>query len=397
MKGNWPVLLACFLGLSLAVGTVMTYASGIFLTAIGNEFGWSRVGRALPMMGFYYASVVGSLLCGILIDAVGPRKVITVSTTLLAVGLAGFATLPGSQAKFAIAFGGLAFVALGTLPISYVRVIISRFDRQRGLALGITLTGVGVGGAVLPILVQTVIEASGWRTAYLVLAALVAVLSLPSALLFIRPARDAEPERANAASFGQALRERPAVLSALGAISLLSGVVLTGLVVHLVPILRERGLDGLQAARLAGLMGLAIITGRLGIGVLMDHFRASRMLGLFLLGPVFGALLLAEGGPQLLPVAAILIGLAQGAEVDAVAFLVSRHFSRAHFGLLYGLMFALFTAGAANGPLILAWVSGSGTGYALALAMAAMTAAAVSLIAFCVPAYPPSDQQTVRA
>jgi MFS family permease len=371
----------------LAVGTIITYTWGVFAQAIGREFGWSSLELSWPLTAFFYALVLGSFGCGVAIDRFGPRRVILASTVMLALGLGVIATLPPSIPAFAAALALLAIAAAGTLPIGYARVLVSAFLKQRGLALGIALTGVGAGGAVLPILAQTLIDGYGWRDAYMLLGGAVALVSLPLAAAFIPRLPAGEKDGPDRLAQGAApVLGNPVPLALLAAISLICGAFLTGLVVHLVPILVDGGLSAPQAARMAGAMGASIILGRLAIGALMDRFKASRVLAIFLIGPGLAAVLLASGNVATIALpAAILTGLAQGAEVDAVAYLVSRHFSAASFGAVYGAMFGLFMLGAANGPLFIGWARSVFGSYDRPLIVTAALALVTVLLAALLP------------
>lgn len=356
LLGDWRIIAACFAGLMLAVGTIVTYTAGIFSVAIVREFGWTQADFAFALMFFYYSLVPGSVICGELVDRLGPRRLILASTLCLALGLIGLCILPASLALFCIAYAAIGLVSIGTLPVTYARVIARRFDLSRGTALGITMTGVGVGGAILPALGQYLIDQWGWRVALGAIACTVLLFGMTGAARYIPNEPTSKGQSSNHSSaFRQAWSESRAALLGLGAISLFCGIVLTGLVVNMAPLAASKGLGHSGIAAAGATMGVAIIAGRLGIGILMDRFPANAVLGIFLLAPAIGALILGwtSGGPALF-VAAILVGLAQGAEVDAVAYLVSRQFSPEKFGTIYGIMFALFTAGAANGPLLFA-------------------------------------------
>ena len=356
LRREWPIAVTCFAGLALAVGTIITYTAGVFSVAITREFGWTQADFTLALMFFYYALVPGSIICGQLVDRFGPRRLILASNLGLAVGLVTLGVLPPSLMIFGAAYAVIGLVSIGTLPVTYARVIADRFDSRRGTALGIAMTGVGVGSAVLPTVSQFIIDLWGWRAALSALAAAVLLFGLTSAWFFI-PANRAEPHAA--ADGGGALRRawsasRQALLG-LGVISLLSGIVLTGLVVNMAPLAVGKGFASADVILFGLVMGMSVITGRLGIGLMMDQFPAARILGLFLTGPAIGAVILGfDIDRSVMPAAVILVGLAQGAEVDAVAYLVSRNFPRGSFGAVYGVMFALFTVGAANGPLIFA-------------------------------------------
>src|SRR3546814_10398421 len=71
---------------------------------------------------------------------------------------------------FCAIYAVIAMLGVGSTPIVLIRPIAAAFKRQRGLALGIALTGAGLAGFWVPQLVAIVTEAAGWRAAYLALA-----------------------------------------------------------------------------------------------------------------------------------------------------------------------------------------------------------------------------------
>ena len=102
------------------------------------------------------------------------------------------------------------------------------------------------------------------------------------------------------------------------------------------------------------MMGLALIGGRVVAGYLLDKFFAPYVAIAFLCGPIAGMLLLSQGGTGPLAVlSALLLGLGVGAEVDLIAYLVSRYFGLKAFGEIYGYLFGVFIVGTGVGPLIM--------------------------------------------
>lgn len=381
---EWPVVATCFAGLVLAVGTIVTYTAGVFAVAITNEFGWTQADFTLSLMFFYYALVPGSIICGELVDRFGPRRLILISNVGLAIGLVAIGFLPASVMLFAVAYALVGLVSIGTLPVTYARVIAGRFDLRRGTALGIAMTGVGVGSVILPTISQYIIELWGWRAALQTLAAAVLLFGFTSAWIFIP--RDNPSGKAAVGERGhlrRAWRDDRRPLLGLGAISLISGLVLTGLVVNMARLAVSKGFESSALILFGVAMGVSIIVGRLGIGMLMDRLPAAKVLGLFLLGPALGAVMLGFNiGQPIMLAAVVLIGLAQGAEVDAVAYIVSRYFPKDSFGTVYGFMFALFTVGAANGPLVFAKLSLAFDSATPGLWLFALLAAFSALISF---------------
>ena len=106
----------------------------------------------------------------------------------------------------------------------------------------------------------------------------------------------------------------------------------------------DRGFQPQEAAKVAGVIGVSVIVGRLLAGFLIDRFWAPLVTLPMLALPALACFLLAQ--PEVPAFAAILsamlIGLAAGAETDLVAYLTARYFGLAHYGRLYGLQYSVF-------------------------------------------------------
>src|SRR6202007_2496785 len=102
---------------------------------------------------------------------------------------------PHSLLIFTLMFAFAEAASAIQTPIGYAKAIAAWFDRRRGLALGIAMGGVGLGGFVMPQLAEALIERFTWRGAYLGLALLTAVVALPAVALWIREPRPGEGER----------------------------------------------------------------------------------------------------------------------------------------------------------------------------------------------------------
>jgi MFS family permease len=266
----------------------------------------------------------------------------------------------------------IPFLGAGTLPQSYSRVLIAWFNRRRGLALGISLSGFGVGAALVPSVAQLTIAAFGWRVAYLGFATAVFSLALPMAIFLLRetPAElglladgdGPSPENINGhpdmASETAGLSGREAMLTStywlIFVSFLLVGIGLTGVLAHLVPMLIDRGIAPQTAALCMSSLGFGIIFGRIFAGYLMDYFFAPYVTAFFLLGMVAGIVILASGTTSALVfVAAVCVGMASGSEISEIAYICSRYFGQKAFGQIYGIMFAAFQLGAAVGAPIM--------------------------------------------
>ncbi|MEM9287024.1 MAG: MFS transporter, partial [Pseudomonadota bacterium] len=132
----------------------------------------------------------------------------------------------------------------------------------------------------------------------------------------------------------------------------------------------------------------SVIVGRIGVGFLLDRLFAPRVVFFLFLGPVAAFLILRAGSSETaFFFAALAFGLAQGAEIDIIAYLTSRYFPKEAYGATYGLLFSAFTVGAANGPLMLGLLYDRNGDYAFALLLLAAIASTAALLTFLLPRF----------
>jgi MFS family permease len=173
--------------------------------------------------------------------------------------------------------------------------------------------------------------------------------------------------------------------------SMLFTFTIIALVVHFVPILKDRGAEPMAAAGVASLVGLFSIAGRLLTGLLLDRFRAALVgAAVFLLPILACALLLLAGSSrpsQML--AAAIVGLTLGSEVDVIVYLTTRHFGLKHFGTIYGGLLTALSIGTAFGPLAASAVHDRTGNYEpfLLLTIACMAVASVALASLPAPPF----------
>jgi cyanate permease len=269
-----------------------------------------------------------------------------------------FATVLFAISRFEgpiVAFYGLyataALVGGGTSPILYTRAVNAQFHKMRGLALGITLAGMGVVAILMPPVLSVIIAEHGWRTGFLMLSCLALVPWIFVMTGFRNKAVTARPKPAQRrAILSQALKSRVFWTIALGFSAI--AIAVSALVVHMVPLLRDAGMAPLQAAAVASFTGFGVLLGRIVIGWLIDHFFAPHVAAVVFTLTALGCLLLAYGGPQTAPFAAFLIGFSLGAEVDLISYLTARYFGMAAYGMLYAMIYAFFVVGASVGPVL---------------------------------------------
>ena len=378
---GWRVVLAATVGLACGIATLGASTFSIFVGPIRLETGWSQSAAFAALIAVTFTAALMSPLMGAIVDRFGAKRVILVGFVCEIAIFASFALQGPDIWSFYLRYFLLSAFALGTTHVAFARVITLWFDRRRGLALGIALSGVGIGGFIWPLFVQAMIEAYGWRMAYVLLAIAIGVIALPTiawllrddpANLGQRPDGDIDDSRhsaiaqpATGITLGAAVRSRTFWVILLTFFVI--GFAIQSALMHLVPLLTSRGISPMAAAMAQSMMFLAVTTGRLVTGWLMDRFFAPHVALAFLLAPIAGLAMLAMDIPDgLAAVAALMIGLAVGAEVDVLAYLNSRYFGMLHFSRIYGSFYGIYSLSGGVGPLATAMIVERG-GYSAAM------------------------------
>jgi MFS family permease len=204
--------------------------------------------------------------------------------------------LTGSLWHYYLLYVLVPIAGIGIYPISYSRLILNWFDRHRGIALGIALSGVGLAGMLLPPLIQGVIATAGWRYAYVAFGLLILLVTLPTALRYLheRPedrglAPDGDPPGTHTAevaaryhggdTLAHAFTQRVfwQLLVAFG----LLGAISMGALTHLAALVGDLGYGPAGISAIMFTYGLAAIVGRVSLrparGPLLRPLRGDRL------------------------------------------------------------------------------------------------------------------------
>ncbi|MDP3736439.1 MAG: MFS transporter [Hyphomonadaceae bacterium] len=383
------VLLIAFLGTGVSVSTTYLLSLSIFVKPMADEFGWGRgvISTASLVVNIVLAVLIPQV--GRLVDRIGSMPVVIVSTIAYAGALASLGAFTVDLWSYFGLVVLLALLGAGSTPPPLTKLLVANFHLSRGVALGIALSGVGLGTAIISVLLAPYVAQHGWRNGYLMLGAGVFLGAVVMAALwmtggnvrhaFARP-RPASPATAGLKAETPLVKDRTFWL--IAAIFYFAAFGILTLVAHFVPMLTDAGMSLAEAGVLAGNIGLAMVAGRIVTGFLLDVVRAEHLGAVLFLFCAAGMLLLAFGGREFALLAAIVAGFGVGAEIDLMAFLVGKHFGLQRYGAVYGGIYGIFLVGTSSGSVVAGFLFDITGTYmeSLLVASASLTLAALLLV-----------------
>ena len=352
---HWLLVLVCAVGIGVGVSSLPFYTQGLFIEAWIADFGWTRAQASLGILGSTLALAAALPFIGSIVDRYGLVTPVMISLLGLSLAYVLLGMFVQSIATFVILAMLQAILGSASSPLAYTRAINAVFNKQRGLALGVALSGAGVAATFGPTLISNAIDAFGWRGAYYAMALFTLVVGAVIVLVLSRlngakTAANIDMEAANRDFLvAKASRTYWTIMAAIFCLSLGLG----GLMIHFVPILLDVGFATNAAVKIAGVIGIAVVLGRLLVGFAVDRIFAPRVAIAILLACISGVLALALLGSVVAVPAAFVIGFSVGAEVDLIGYLVARYFGMHAYGQIYGRQYSTFLIATGLSPVIL--------------------------------------------
>ncbi|MFI9741347.1 MFS transporter [Streptomyces sp. NPDC052494] len=343
---------------------ILYYAFPVLNPQITADSGWST---GATMAAFSLALVVSGLAgirVGRIIDHRGPRTVMTAGSAAGVLSLVMVALAPNLPVFFAgWILGGFAMAATFYQPAFAALTRWWAPDHVRALTV-VTLAG-GLASTVFAPLTATLAAQLSWRETYLVLAAILAAVTIPAHAIALRaPWPPAPPSPAGTdASPGAVVRSRPFLLLAVA--FTLSAFAMYAVVVTLVPLLLERGYTTAQAAWALGLGGAGQTLGRTLYAPLARHTGTTvRTTTLIALGALTTAALAVTPGPYGLVIAvSIAAGMVRGNLTLLQATAITDRWGTHHYGRLSGILGAPAMTASALAPFSAAALASLLDGY----------------------------------
>jgi len=365
---RWVIVAAGGLLGCVAIGAL--FSLPVLLRPIAQDTGWSTTGISTAMTIAFVALAVGSIAWGTLSDRVGARFVVLAGSLLLTTGLV-LASLARSLLAFQLCFGAVVGVSAAAIFAPLMACVTGWFDTRRSLAVSLVSAGMGMAPMTMSPLVAWLVQTHDWRTTLQIIAALVAGVMLPVALLVRRPPALAQAAAAATPpaphepglSVGQAVRSAPFLILVLT--SFLTCATHSGPIFHTVSYAVTCGIPLMAAVSIYSLEGLAGMGGRLVFGLLGDRFGAARTLVLALLAQAIVVLgyLYARKLGSFYTVAA-LFGFTYAGVMPLFAVIARDNFPLRMMGTVIGGTTMASSIGMALGPVLGGLIYDSFSSYA---------------------------------
>ena len=391
----------------LASGPGQSHTISVFVSILVEDLGISATAVSFA---YGFATLAAAFLLpfvGRQVDRHGMRKTALVVTVLFALACVAFSRVTGTVISvfgvFEIAvwltlgFGVLRFLGQGALMLNAVNLISQWFSAKRGFAMGLMMLGFAASMAIHPPLAQWLIDTGDWRSAYVWLGVISALLLLPGLLflVFNKPedlgllpdgarSEAAGADGQKAPEFGLTLAEATRTptfyLVAVGLFCF--SMLVTMLHLFQISIFEAQGLSRELAARIFPVSAVAMVICMPLLGRMLDRFRTEWVFAGGLL--VMAAALVAAGNVTDLTsglVYGVIFGINNAVSMTFFGFMWPRYFGRRHIGSIQGTGQMIGVVGASLGPLPLGIAFDLTGDYTLTLiAFAAMPLVAALLV-----------------
>ena len=358
-RQGWLLLAACFV--TFSVGAACMHSYTVFLIAFIEAFGWTRAESSIAYSVSQMISGVSSPLVGVLVDRLGPKRLVLIGGVLLSVGL-----LASSQAhalwQVILLYGVLMTLGANCLGlVVFVPILSRRFVRHRGTAVAIVQSANGFARAFSAPLSQILIAGLGWRGAYLAQGGFMAAAVLPLAAMFRSSDTDnpiAVSEAAAASGWTLRLAARTPHFWLLFLVYVFTGLGSFLVALHQLAFAVTIGFDKLYAAEVLGLGAFLSLPGVIVTGWMSDHIgrelSAVVTYGTSIFGVVCAMLISSPDQHLLLWLHSCFFGLTWGARGPAITAKTADLFPGPRLGTILGAI----TIGTGVGSSAGSWLAG---------------------------------------
>ena len=380
---GWYIVAGSVLVMGLCI-TSAGYLFGVFLPVLVEHFGWTRAQISTANSLCLIVIAAWGPFVGRLTDRFGPRAVIASGAVLSGAGFMTLGLVGLSDALNRVVsplmqfYAGSILFGTGVACAAFVplnTIVANWFVRRRGLALGVTSTGMSIGALMMIPLAGWLIDRFGWRAAYATLGTLMVALVLPLAIFVMKrspadiglqpdgdsgepPAAGADATLAVAAARDIDLPRAMRSVSfwALAGAYVVYGLAQASVMVHSIALLTERGWASQDARGLMSLLALASTIAKVAVGYLADCISPPTLAAACYLLLGAGTGLLAAPDSPFVWLFSIFCGTAMGGIVALQGTLVARQFGVRHFGSNFGALSTFLLGASAASPVVSGYI-----------------------------------------
>ena len=358
---------------------LLYYSLPVAVAPISQDTGWSHTAITAALSVGLLVSAVAGVRVGRILDTQGPRTVMTLGAVVGVLSLVLVAWSPNLPMFYA-AWLVAGFAQSAVLYPPAFAVITRWYGARRVVPLTTLTLVAGLASTIFAPIVASLIDQVGWRTGYLIMAGILAVVTVPLHAFFLNRSWSDAVERSVRRSKSQvrSITRSPRFVI-LQITMALATFTLFAVTINIIPVLLERGISYSVAAVSLGLIGAGQVIGRIGYAKLVAftavHTRTALIFGLGAIG--IWLLAYVPGPAAVLISIAVVLGAVRGCHTLLQATAVSDRWGTQDFGTINGVFTAPMTAVGALAPVsgpALAGVLGSYS--AMAVAMAVMLTAA---------------------
>jgi len=393
---GWWVVLAFFIITIIAFGARFSF--GVFFKPLASEFGLTRAETSGVYSAYMLLCCVFAIVSGWGADKFSPRVPFSLMGLFLGLSLI-LASQAQSLRQLFVAYS--FFLAVGTGGVYGVSVstIIRWVDRKRGLAIGLTTSGVGLGTVMMAPFATYLIANVGWRSSLIIIGIIAWLFIIPMAMFLKKDPREmgllpygvessggktggsnlqGSSSPATGFSLWHAFKTRN--FWCLGFSWILTPLCLYMAVTHIVPHVTDMGIPAMKAATILSLIGAMNIAGRLVVGNISDSAGrkvTAMTCALFLAGAVIWLIYLKD--LWMFYLFAAVFGFFFGGISTSTTAMVGDIFGLHSIGVIMGTLSACWSLGAAIGPFIGGLVYDMWGNYSVAFSI---SAAAMMIVTF---------------
>jgi MFS family permease len=390
-------LFAASIAMALSIIPMFLGTFPVFLSALSHEGGWAASAFPSLLLVATVAASLSVIAAGWAVDRYGSRRIALPGIILFGGCIASLSQLDRIGIAVFPQFTLLGISGALCGPVTYAKAVSGWYEHRRGVALSIVVTAAPMLSTALMVpIVQSLIDRSGWRSAYLVLGTVIAMLGAIVLHAFFRDppspqdAGQRTPGPTCGVDFAGALTSSPFWILATAMAA--SGLIATGISAHMLSIAADVGIERSVAIWALSTMSVAALAGGLIAGFLVDRLASPRSSIACFIPTLAGVVLLrVMPHPPAFIIACALIGAGNFAAAAALPFLLSRLYGIRRLGEIFGTCSAIVATATGAGPLLFGVAHKSGIGFAGIFEIATGLLLASALLVRFIRGYPTID------